>query len=168
MSCQRTSKWRMQVARLRRNSERLIAFSPVQRATSCSAAGLGPGKTFVLCRAVLQRATNAPGSRHVIVRFRFNHAKTSVWSGTLPKVLALCSPSVRVRFDKTDFYVELPNGIADLDCRARREDPGAGIRHSLFQRAAKSPGHPSTRRCLAWRRSANSLQRSPPRQAERM
>lgn len=53
------------------------------------------------------------------VRFRFNHAKTSVWSGTLPTVLALCSPSVRVRFDKTDFYVELPNGIADLDCRPR-------------------------------------------------
>lgn len=64
-------------------------------------------KLFVLCRATLQRAINAPGERHVIVGFRFNHAKTSVWSDTPPKVLALCFPSVRVRFDKSDFYVEL-------------------------------------------------------------
>nr|WP_234895083.1 phage terminase large subunit [Sinorhizobium meliloti] len=87
--------------------------------------GSRSGKTFVLCRALIQRAINAPGSRHVIFRFRFNHAKTSVWSDTLPKVLALCFPSVRVRFDKTDFYVELPNGsqiwIASLDDKERVE-----------------------------------------------
>ncbi|MAK86563.1 MAG: DNA-packaging protein, partial [Pseudomonas sp.] len=87
--------------------------------------GSRSGKTFVLIRAIIQRAINAPGSRHAIFRFRFNHAKTSVWSDTLPKVLKLCFPDLRVRFDKTDFYVELPNEsqiwIAGLDDKERVE-----------------------------------------------
>lgn len=87
--------------------------------------GSRSGKTFILVRALVQRAINAPGSRHVIFRFRFNHAKTSVWSDTIPKVLKLCFPALRVRFDKTDFYVELPNGsqiwIAGLDDKERVE-----------------------------------------------
>lgn len=87
--------------------------------------GSRSGKTFVLVRAIVQRALNAPGSRHAIFRFRFNHAKTSVWSDTLPKVLKLCFPALRARFDKTDFYVELPNGsqiwIAGLDDKERVE-----------------------------------------------
>ncbi|WP_375194659.1 phage terminase large subunit [Sphingobium sp.] len=87
--------------------------------------GSRSGKTFLLCRAIVQRAINAPGSRHAIFRFRFNHAKTSIWADTLPKVLKLCFPALRVRFDKTDFYVELPNGsqiwIAGLDDKERVE-----------------------------------------------
>ncbi|GLT02864.1 DNA-packaging protein [Sphingobium jiangsuense] len=87
--------------------------------------GSRSGKTFILCRAIIQRAINAPNSRHVIFRFRFNHAKTSVWADTLPKVLKLCFPTLRVRFDKTDFYIELPNGsqiwIAGLDDKERVE-----------------------------------------------
>ena len=87
--------------------------------------GSRSGKTFILCRAIVQRAINAPGSRHVIFRLRFNHAKTSIWADTLPKVLKLCFPGLRVRFDKTDFYVELPNGsqiwIAGLDDKERVE-----------------------------------------------
>lgn len=87
--------------------------------------GSRSGKTFVLVRAIVQRAINAPGSRHAIFRFRFNHAKTSIWSDTLPKVLALCFPSLIVRFDKTDFYAELPNGsqiwIGGLDDKERVE-----------------------------------------------
>lgn len=87
--------------------------------------GSRSGKTFLLVRAIIQRAINAPNSRHAIFRFRFNHAKTSIWSDTLPKVLKLCFPTLRVRFDKTDFYVELPNGsqiwIAGLDDKDRVE-----------------------------------------------
>lgn len=87
--------------------------------------GSRSGKTFLLIRAIIQRAINAPGSRHAIFRFRFNHAKTSIWADTLPKVLKLCFPALRVRFDKTDFYVELPNGsqiwIAGLDDKDRVE-----------------------------------------------
>lgn len=87
--------------------------------------GSRSGKTFILVRALIQRAINAPGSRHVVFRFRFNHAKTSVWSDTIPKVLKLCFPDLLVRFDKTDFFVELPNGsqiwIAGLDDKERVE-----------------------------------------------
>lgn len=87
--------------------------------------GSRSGKTFILVRALIQRAINAPGSRHAIFRFRFNHAKTSVWADTLPKVLKLCYPGLSVRFDKTDFYVELPNDsqiwVAGLDDKDRVE-----------------------------------------------
>ncbi|MET3710396.1 phage terminase large subunit-like protein [Sphingomonas trueperi] len=87
--------------------------------------GSRSGKTFLLCRAIVQRAINAPSSRHAIFRFRFNHAKTSIWADTLPKVLKLCFPTLRVRWDKTDFYLELPNGsqiwIAGLDDKERVE-----------------------------------------------
>ena len=87
--------------------------------------GSRSGKTFILLRAVVQRALNAPGSRHVVLRLRFNHIKTTVWADTLPKVLRLCFPDLRVRWDKTDFYIELPNGsqiwIAGLDDKERVE-----------------------------------------------
>ncbi|MFA5567978.1 MAG: phage terminase large subunit [Trueperaceae bacterium] len=87
--------------------------------------GSRSGKTFLLVRAIVQRALNAPGSRHAIFRFRFNHAKTSIWADTLPKVLKLCFPGVAARFDKTDFFVELPNGsqiwIGGLDDKDRVE-----------------------------------------------
>jgi hypothetical protein len=87
--------------------------------------GSRSGKTFILIRALVQRAINAPGSRHAVFRFRFNHVKTSVWSDTLPKVLKLCFPGVPARFDKTDFYVELPGGsqiwIGGLDDKERVE-----------------------------------------------
>lgn len=87
--------------------------------------GSRSGKTFLLCRAIIQRAINAPNSRHAIFRFRFNHAKTSVWADTLPKVLKLCFPTLRARFDKTDFYLELPNHsqiwIGGLDDKERVE-----------------------------------------------
>lgn len=87
--------------------------------------GSRSGKTFLLVRALIQRAINAPGSRHAIFRFRFNHAKTSIWADTMPKVLKLCFPGLRARFDKTDFYLELPNGsqiwIGGLDDKERVE-----------------------------------------------
>lgn len=87
--------------------------------------GSRSGKTVLLCRALIQRGLNAPGSRHAIFRFRFNHAKTSVWAITLPWVLKNCFPAVRARFDKTDFFVELPNGsqiwIGGLDDKERVE-----------------------------------------------
>lgn len=87
--------------------------------------GSRSGKTFLLIRAICQRAINAPGGRHAIFRFRFNHAKTSIWSDTLSKVLKLCFPGVSVAWNKTDFYIEFPNGsqvwIGGLDDKERVE-----------------------------------------------
>jgi hypothetical protein len=105
-----------------REANRLLA-SPVRNIMLRG--GSRSGKTFLLIRAIVQRAINAPDSRHAIFRFRFNHAKTSIWADTLPKVLKLCFPTLRARFDKTDFFVELPNGsqiwIAGLDDKDRVE-----------------------------------------------
>jgi hypothetical protein len=87
--------------------------------------GSRSGKTFLLTRAIIQRGINAPGSRHAAFRFRFNHIKTSLWSDTMPKVMATCFPGVPHRFDKTDFYLELPGGsqfwIGGLDDKERVE-----------------------------------------------
>jgi len=56
--------------------------------------GSRSGKTFLFVRAVAVRAIKAPGSRHAILRFRFNAAKQSIVMDTFPKVMSLCFPSV--------------------------------------------------------------------------
>lgn len=87
--------------------------------------GSRSGKTFLIVRNIVQRGINAPGSRHAAFRFRFNHAKTSLWADTMPKVMKTCFPGVPHRFDKTDFYLELPGDsqfwIGGLDDKERVE-----------------------------------------------
>ena len=86
--------------------------------TYCCLAGVVPGKTFLLVRSIIIRACKAK-SRHIILRQHFNHIKTSVWLETLPKVLATCFPHLTVKWNKTDYFIELPNGstifVAGLD-----------------------------------------------------
>ncbi|HEM8998831.1 TPA: DNA-packaging protein [Burkholderia cenocepacia] len=87
--------------------------------------GTRSGKTFLHCRNIMMRALMAPNSRHLIARFRFNAAKTSIALDTFPKMAKLCFPGVEVHLDKTDWYFTLPNGseiwIAGLDDGARLE-----------------------------------------------
>lgn len=90
--------------------------------------GSRSGKTFLLVYAVLIRAIKAPGSRHVIMRFRFNAVKASIIADTLPKVLKLCFPelpSLESMMNKTDWYMELPNKsqiwFGGLDDKERTE-----------------------------------------------
>lgn len=112
----------VQLTAKQREANRLLA-SPARNVMLRG--GARSGKTFLLIRAMVIRAINAPGSRHAIFRLRFNHAKTSVWSDTMPKVFKLCFPGLAVVWNKTDFYVELPNGsqiwIAGLDDKDRVE-----------------------------------------------
>jgi phage terminase large subunit-like protein len=83
------------------------------------------GKTLLLCRAVAVRAIAAPGSRHAILRFRFNHVKNSVVLDTWPKMMSLCFPQVDYKIDKTDWYCQFPNGsqvwFGGLDDKERTE-----------------------------------------------
>lgn len=83
------------------------------------------GKTFVACWTLAMRAIAAPGSRHVIFRFRFNHVKSSIWYDTFPKMMALCFPGVKYTENKTDWFLELAGGsqiwIAGLDDKERTE-----------------------------------------------
>jgi len=88
--------------------------------------GARSGKTFGFMRIVLIRAL-AHKSRHAILRYRFNHIKSSVILDTLPKVMELCFPELDGRWsiDKTDWYMKLPNGseiwFGGLDDKERTE-----------------------------------------------
>ena len=90
--------------------------------------GSRSGKTFLLCYFLIVRALKAPGSRHVVFRFRFNALKASIIADTMPKVLKLCFPSLPscdAMMNKTDWYLTLPNGseiwFGGLDDKDRTE-----------------------------------------------
>lgn len=71
--------------------------------------GSRSGKTFNIIRAIIIRASKCK-SRHAVFRKTFNSLKTSIWLDTLPKVLMLCFPDLQVEYNKTDYYIKLPNG----------------------------------------------------------
>ena len=71
--------------------------------------GSRSGKTFLIVRNIVARALKAPGSRHLITRFRFNHLKSSVVLDTFPNVMRKCFPQVKYNLSKSDWYVTLPN-----------------------------------------------------------
>lgn len=71
--------------------------------------GSRSGKTFIICRSTASRAQVAC-SRHAMLRFRFNHIKTSIILDTWPKMMDLCYPGVakHCRLDRTDWFYEMP------------------------------------------------------------
>lgn len=83
------------------------------------------GKTFLHVRNSALRALIAPKSRHLIVRYRFNHVIASVFMDTLPKVMELCFPQVKYETSRTHWIVTLPNQseiwFAGLDDKERTE-----------------------------------------------
>jgi phage terminase large subunit len=85
--------------------------------------GSRSGKTFIAVMACLTRAIKYDGSRHLIARYRFNHAKQSIWYGTLPEVAALMGISYKE--NKADWFIELSNGsqiwLGGLDDKERTE-----------------------------------------------
>lgn len=87
--------------------------------------GARSGKTFLIVRAIVVRALRAPGSRHAILRFRYNAVRTSIWLDTLPKVMRTCFPGVSMRDQRQDGFTVLPNGselwFGGLDDKERVE-----------------------------------------------
>lgn len=83
------------------------------------------GKSFLIMRIFFIRASKCPNSNHIIVRETFSSAKTSIWQKTLPDVLRICFPELKVKMNNTDFVCTLPNGstikIAGLDDAKRIE-----------------------------------------------
>jgi phage terminase large subunit len=57
--------------------------------------GSRSGKSFIIIRQIIIRALKEAGSRHLVCRFAFNHAKQSLWHDTIPKCLSLCFPGVK-------------------------------------------------------------------------
>lgn len=91
----------------------------------CGVGGSRSGKTFLLARQVFVRAMKAPNSRHLIARYRFNAAKQALVYDTIPKMLRLCYPTVKVDLNKSDWFYTLENGaevwIGGLDDKERAE-----------------------------------------------
>jgi hypothetical protein len=87
--------------------------------------GSRSGKSFIIIRQIVLRALKEPGSRHLICRSAFNHAKQSLWHDTIPKVLELCFPGVKPYQNKTDWYLEFENKsqiwLGGLDDKERTE-----------------------------------------------
>ena len=87
--------------------------------------GSRSGKTFIIIRQIILRALKEPGSRHLVVRFAFNHAKQSLWYDTIPKCLELCFPGVKPIMNKSDWFIEFANGsqiwVGGLDDKERTE-----------------------------------------------
>lgn len=79
-------------------------------ASSCTHAmlfgGSRSGKTFLIVRNIVMRALKAPGSRHVILRFRFNAVLNSVVNDTFIKVMRIAFPGVPYRMDKMSWFAE--------------------------------------------------------------
>jgi len=87
--------------------------------------GSRSGKTFLHVRNVVMRALKAPKSRHCILRFRFNHIKSSIIFDTFPKVMEIAFPGVEWKLSKADWYVTFENGseiwFGGLDDKERTE-----------------------------------------------
>lgn len=85
--------------------------------------GSRAGKTFLICRQIAVRAIKAPGSRHIILRQRYNAARMSIWLDTLPAVMRLAFPQVNYKRHEQDGYIQLWNGseiwIGGLDDKER-------------------------------------------------
>jgi predicted phage terminase large subunit-like protein len=67
--------------------------------------GSRSGKTFLIVRAIVVRALKAPGSRHVSLRYRFGHIKSSIVYDTFPAVMKRCFPNVQYELNRTDWFV---------------------------------------------------------------
>lgn len=87
--------------------------------------GSRSGKTFLIVRAIVVRALKAAGSRHVSLRFRLGHIKSSIVLDTFPKVMSLCFPQTQYELNKSDLFVQFPNRseywFGGLDDKERTE-----------------------------------------------
>src|ERR1700733_7488167 len=98
----------------------MVPFSPGQEAArkimegpqryTCLAGGTRSGKTFMIVRAIVERAMAAARSRHAILRFHANAARASIALDTLPTVMRLCFPDVALKEHRQDGFFQLPNG----------------------------------------------------------
>ncbi len=87
--------------------------------------GSRSGKTFLFTRNTVLRALKAPGSRHVILRYRLNHIKASIVMDTFPSVMRKAFPGVPWTLNKQDLFAALPGDsqvwFGGLDDKERTE-----------------------------------------------
>ena len=87
--------------------------------------GSRSGKTFIICYIIIVRALKYSGTRHLLTRFRFAHAKQAICYDTMPKVLEMCGLKGKVHLNKTDWFYTFDNEstiwIGGLDDKERTE-----------------------------------------------
>ncbi len=71
--------------------------------------GSRSGKTFIIIYALIIRASKVK-SRHLTMRRTFASVKRAIFLDTFPKVMRICFPHLKVKYNKTDYYVTFPNG----------------------------------------------------------
>ena len=69
--------------------------------------GARSGKTFLFIATIVLRALKYSGSRHLIARLRFAHAKTALWLDTMPTIINLMGLKDIVKWNQTDHYIEI-------------------------------------------------------------
>lgn len=76
---------------------------------TCFVGGSRSGKTTLIVRTILTRAATIPDSRHLIVRYRANAVRASVWIDTFRKVKRLWFPHL-LTMKRQEGFEELENG----------------------------------------------------------
>jgi phage terminase large subunit len=69
--------------------------------------GARSGKTFLMVCVVLIRAMKYPGSRHLVARLRYAHARASVWLDTLPAAVKFLGIEAVVEWREADHYLAI-------------------------------------------------------------
>ena len=122
-------------ARLESSLAAMVSLSDEQQAAQdvldgdarhvCLAGGTRSGKTFLIVRAILSAASQFPGSRHALLRYRANAARASLALDTVPTVARRCFPGLTLDEHRQDGFYALPNGsqlwIGGLDDKERVE-----------------------------------------------
>lgn len=72
--------------------------------------GSRSGKTFIEIYAQIVRGKKYPGSMHLALRKRFNHAKVALWNQTIPQVFKKAFPGLKYKQNKQDYYFEFADG----------------------------------------------------------
>ena len=86
--------------------------------------GSRSGKTSIIVEALIYRALNYPGSRHLAARLRYSHARTTLWHETLLPALKRI-PSKLYTISKRDSLISFTNDseiwVGGLDDKERVE-----------------------------------------------
>jgi len=77
---------------------------------SAAYGGSRSGKTFLITRALCARAIKAPGTRHIVLRSHANAARNSIALNSIPTVMKICFPTVKLSQQRQDGYFTFPNG----------------------------------------------------------
>jgi phage terminase large subunit-like protein len=87
--------------------------------------GARSGKSVLGAKTIIERAIQAPGSRHLIARYRFNAARNSIWRATLPETMARYFPGLEATANNSEFFYKLGNSseiwVTGLDSDERTE-----------------------------------------------